>query len=227
MNTVNSEEIHKFSHNDWWNYNSLESKMLHRLNILRMEFILSLAEIKERSILDVGCGGGIASESLAMCGGNVTAIDASKQAIDCAIEHAKKGGLKIDYQNIPIENFPQKTFDIVFANDIIEHVDNPESFLSELSSRTKPNGIVVISTINRNIASTIFAKYAAEYVLNLVPRGTHDEKKFIKPSFIKENLPNFTHIKTQGFSYNPITNSFFFEPTALVNYFIVLQKNGN
>ena len=93
MNTVNSEEIHKFSHNDWWNYNSLESKMLHRLNILRMEFILSLVEIKERSILDVGCGGGIASESLAMCGGNVTAIDASKQAIDCAIEHAKKGGL--------------------------------------------------------------------------------------------------------------------------------------
>jgi len=227
MNTVNSEEIHKFSHNDWWNYDSLESKMLHRLNILRMEFILSLAEIKERSILDVGCGGGIASESLAMCGGNVTAIDASKQAIDCAIQHAKKSGLKIDYQNVPIEDFSQKKFDIVFANDIIEHVDNPESFLSELSSRTKPNGIVVISTINKNIFATVFAKFAAEYLLNLVPRGTHDAKKFIKPSFIKENLPNFTHIKTQGFSYNPITKQFFFEPTALMNYFIVLQKNGN
>lgn len=227
MNTVNSEEIHKFSHNDWWNYDSLESKMLHRLNILRMEFVLSLMEIKGKNILDVGCGGGIASESLAMCGGNVTAIDASKQAIDCAMQHAKKGGLKIDYQNIPIENFPQKTFDIVFANDIIEHVENPSLFLQEIGKRVKENGLLVVSTINKNIFSTVFAKFAAEYVLNLVPRGTHDEKKFIKPSFIRNNLADFNHIKTQGFSYNPITKQFFFEPTALVNYFIILQKNGN
>ncbi len=227
MNTVNSEEIHKFSHNHWWNFDSIESKMLHKLNILRMEFVLSVLSIKGKNILDVGCGGGIASESLAMCGGNVTAIDASKQAIDCAIEHSKKSGLKIDYHNTPIENFAQKTFDVVFANDIIEHVENPESFLQEIGNRVEKNGIIVLSTINKNIFATIFAKYAAEYVLNLVPRGTHDAKKFIKPSFIRENLPNFTHIKTQGFSYNPITKSFFFEQTTLANYFIVLQKNGN
>ena len=227
MNTVNSEEIHKFSHNDWWNYDSIESKMLHKLNILRMEFVLSLTQIKGKNILDVGCGGGIASESLAMCGGNVTGIDASKQAIDCAIEHAKKGGLKIDYQNTPIENFPQKTFDAVFANDIIEHVENPALFLQEIGKRVENNGLLIISTINKNIFATIFAKFAAEYVLNLVPKGTHDEKKFIKPSFITHNLDDFTHIKTQGFSYNPITKQLFFEPTALANYFIVLQKNGN
>jgi len=227
MNTVNSEEIHKFSHNDWWNYDSLESKMLHRLNILRMEFILSLVQVNGKNILDVGCGGGIASESLAMCSGNVTAIDASKQAIDCAIQHAKKSGLKIDYQNVPIEDFSQKKFDIVFANDIIEHVENPILFLQEIGKRVKENGLLAISTINKNIFSTVFAKFAAEYVLNLVPRGTHDEKKFIKPNFIRNNLEDFTHIKTQGFSYNPITKQFFFEPTALMNYFIVLQKNGN
>lgn len=227
MNTVNSEEIHKFSHNDWWNYDSLESKMLHKLNILRMEFVLSLVQVNGENILDVGCGGGIASESLAMCGGNVTAIDASKQAIDCAMQHAKKGGLKIDYQNVPIEDFSQKKFDIVFANDIIEHVENPSLFLQEIGKRVKENGLLVISTINKNIFSTVFAKFAAEYVLNLVPRGTHDEKKFIKSSFIRNNLEDFTHIKTQGFSYNPITKQFFFEPTALMNYFIVLQKNGN
>lgn len=227
METINQEEIHKFSHSNWWNYDSLESKMLHRLNILRMEFVLSIVSLKGKNILDIGCGGGIACESLSLCGGNITGIDASFQAISCAINHAKESNLKITYQNTPIEEFTGGNFDIIFANDILEHVENPSFFLQNAGSKLKTGGIFIISTINKNIFSTIFAKFAAEYLLKLVPKETHDFKKFIKPSFILQSLQNFTHLKTQGFSYNPISKNFFFEPTALANYFIVLQKNND
>lgn len=226
MNTVNKEEIKKFSHQDWWNYNSLESKMLHRLNVLRMKFLQNLCEIDGKTVLDIGCGGGIASESLARCGASVTGIDASMEAVECAKNHANEGNLKIDYHNTPIEKFesPYK-FEIVFANDIIEHVENPAEFLKIAGEKVQKNGLFIISTINKNPASLLLAKFAAEYVLKVVPKGTHDFAKFVRPNFIQKTLKNeFSHIKTQGFSYNPITKAMFFEPTALANYFIVLQK---
>ena len=209
MNTVNQEEINKFSHNDWWDYNSLESKMLHNMNILRMKFLLSLCEINGKNILDIGCGGGIASESLARCGALVTAIDASREAILCAKSHAKSQNLEINYQNLPIEKFESMSkFDIVLANDIIEHVDNPQSFLQVAGNFVKKDGLFIISTINKNVISLVFAKFAAEYILKVVPKGTHDFEKFITPKFIKNTLENdFSHLKTQGFSYNPITLS--------------------
>lgn len=226
MTTINSHEVEKFSHQNWWNYNSLESKMLHRLNILRMKFLRSLLSVKGLDVLDVGCGGGIASESLATIGANVTAIDASLDAVTCAKEHAQKSGLKIDYQHTPIENFNAiKKFDVIFANDIIEHVESVPIFLQSLEGHLKAGGLLIISTINKNPASLLLAKVLPEFVLNLVPKGTHEYAKFITPKFFKEFLgENFTHLKTQGFSYNPITKSFFFEPTALANYFIVFQK---
>ncbi|MFT4967711.1 MAG: 2-polyprenyl-6-hydroxyphenyl methylase/3-demethylubiquinone-9 3-methyltransferase [Candidatus Deianiraeaceae bacterium] len=230
MTTINKEEVHKFSHSNWWNYNSLESKMLHRLNILRMKFIDSMMDVDNIDVLDVGCGGGIASESLFRCGASVIGIDASKEAIDCAKLHAKEGNLKIDYQHTAIEDFnSKKQFDAVFANDIIEHVESVPLFLQHLERHLKPKGILVISTINKNVLSFVFAKVMAEYVLKLVPKGTHEYSKFLTPNTIKNYLnEGFTHLKTQGFSYNPLTNEFFFEPTALVNYFIVFQKNtGN
>lgn len=226
MTTINKEEIHKFSHSHWWNFDSIESRMLHRLNILRMKFVRSLCEIDSMDILDVGCGGGIASESLARCGANVVGIDASLEAIECAKTHAKEGGLKIQYENTPIEEFSStKKFDVIFANDIIEHVDNIPLFLQNVEKHTKQGGLLVISTINKNLLSFVFAKFLAEYILKLVPKGTHECAKFVTPRFLKnELLQGFTHLKTQGFSYNPITKEFFFEPTALVNYFIVFQK---
>lgn len=226
MKTTNQEEINKFSHSNWWNYDSIESKMLHRLNILRMEFLASLIKINGLNILDVGCGGGIASESLTRCGGNVTGIDASPEAIECAKAHAKAQNLKIAYQNTPIESFQSTNkFDIVFANDIIEHVDSVPFFLENLQKQVKSGGLLIISTINKNPLSFLAAKVMAEYILKLVPKETHDYNKFISPKTLKIQLEKeFTHLKTQGFSYNPITKSFFFEPTALVNYFIVFQK---
>lgn len=226
MNTVNQEEVNKFSHSEWWNYDSLESKMLHRLNILRMKFLRSLMDAKDLNIMDVGCGGGIASESLARIGANVIGIDASYQAIECAKSHAKEQGLKIEYYNTPIENFKTNNqFDIIFANDIIEHVSSVSSFLENLEKHLKKNGVLIISTINKNPLSFLFAKVAAEYILKLVPKETHDYSKFVTPKSLKKSLSSgFTHIKTQGFSYNPITQEFFFEPTALVNYFIVFRK---
>ncbi len=226
MTTINKEEVHKFSHSHWWNFNSLESKMLHRLNILRMKFVRSLLKIEGKDILDVGCGGGIASESLARCGANVVGIDASLEAIECAKAHAKEEKLKIDYQNTPIEGFQsKKQFDIIFANDVIEHVESVPLFLESLEKHLKTNGILIISTINKNPVSFAFAKVIAEYVLKLVPKNTHEYSKFITPKTLKNELAQkFTHLKTQGFSYNPLTKEFFFEPTALVNYFIVFQK---
>jgi 2-polyprenyl-6-hydroxyphenyl methylase / 3-demethylubiquinone-9 3-methyltransferase len=226
MTTINTEEVHKFSHSNWWNFNSIESKMLHRLNILRMKFVRSLCEIDGMDILDVGCGGGIASESLARCGAVVVGIDASPEAIECGKAHAKESGLKIQYENTPIEDFSStKKFDIVFANDIIEHVNSVPLFLQGLEKHVKQGGLLVVSTINKNPISFIFAKAMAEYVLKLVPKGTHEYSKFITPKFLKSELSQgFAHLKTQGFSYNPITKEFFFEPTALVNYFIVFQK---
>jgi 2-polyprenyl-6-hydroxyphenyl methylase/3-demethylubiquinone-9 3-methyltransferase len=226
MTTINKEEVHKFSHSHWWNFNSLESKMLHRLNILRMKFVRSLLKIEGKDVLDVGCGGGIASESLARCGANVVGIDASLEAIECAKAHAKEEKLNIEYQNTPIEEFSSnKQFDVIFANDVIEHVESVPLFLESLEKHLKSNGILIISTINKNPVSFAFAKVIAEYVLKLVPKNTHEYSKFITPKTLKNELSQkFTHLKTQGFSYNPLTKEFFFEPTALVNYFIVFQK---
>jgi len=226
MTTINKEEVHKFSHSNWWNFHSLESKMLHRLNILRMKFVRSLLKIEGKDILDIGCGGGIASESLTRCGANVVGIDASLEAIECAKAHAKEENLKIDYQNTPIEEFSSnKQFDVIFANDVIEHVESVPLFLKSLEKHLKSNGILVISTINKNPVAFALAKVMAEYVLKLVPKNTHEYSKFITPKTLKNELSeSFTHLKTQGFSYNTLTKEFFFEPTALVNYFIVFQK---
>ena len=226
MTTINKEEVHKFSHSHWWNFNSLESKMLHRLNILRMKFVRSLLKIEGKDVLDVGCGGGIASESLARCGANVVGIDASLEAIECAKAHAKEEKLNIEYQNTPIEEFlSKKQFDVIFANDVIEHVESVPLFLESLEKHLKSNGILIISTINKNPVSFALAKVMAEYILKLVPKNTHEYSKFVTPGTLKNELSQkFTHLKTQGFSYNPLTKEFFFEPTALVNYFIVFQK---
>lgn len=228
MITINKEEVKKFSHSHWWNYNHGESLMLHRLNILRMKFLENLINLQGLDVLDIGCGGGIASESLCRVGANVVAIDASSEAIECAKDHAKAGGLKIDYHHSSIEKFSsKKQFDVVFANDIIEHVDSVPLFLSEASKNLKNGGMLIISTINKNLLSLVFAKFMAEYILRLVPKGTHDFEKFLSPNQIKKHLAGFTHLKTQGFTYNPLSKNFLFEPTALVNYFIVLQKNEN
>ena len=226
MTTINKEEVHKFSHSNWWNFHSLESKMLHRLNILRMKFVRSLLKIEGKDILDIGCGGGIASESLTRCGANVVGIDASLEAIECAKAHAKAEKLNIEYQNTPIEEFSSnKQFDVIFANDVIEHVESVPLFLKSLEKHLKINGILVISTINKNPVAFALAKVMAEYVLKLVPKNTHEYSKFITPKTLKNELSeSFVHLKTQGFSYNPLTKEFFFEPTALVNYFIVFQK---
>ena len=231
MNTVDKDEVSKFSHNNWWDYSSKESAMLHGLNILRMEFVertFGVKSLYQNNILDIGCGGGIASESLTRVGGNVTAIDASAEAIQCAQHHAQSQNLSIKYIHTSIEGFSKdekdEKFDFVFANDIIEHVACVKTFLRHAQNHIAQNGVIIISTINKNILSFILAKIAAEYIFNLVPKGTHSFEKFIKPQEIIQNLDECRHITTQGFSYNVINKKFFFEGSNAVNYFIVLQK---
>jgi 2-polyprenyl-6-hydroxyphenyl methylase/3-demethylubiquinone-9 3-methyltransferase len=225
MKTVIDSEISKFSHNKWWDETAIESKMLHKLNILRAKYIQKFIDIKNIEVLDIGCGGGIASETMSRAGAIVTGVDASNDAIAIAKQHANEMNLKINYINSSIEELDTKQYDAIFANDIIEHVSNPRAFIEEANKRLKPNGLLFISTINRNSASMFFAKFIAEYALKLVPKGVHEYKMFIKPSEVNEYTKHFGKIlDSHGFTYNPIMNQFVLIPSTLVNYFTVIQK---
>ncbi len=184
-------------------------------------------------ILDIGCGGGLIAEPFAGMGADVTAIDASKKNIEVAKIHAEKFGLKINYLATSAEEFvvadprvrPQ--FDAVFALEIIEHVADVENFIKSCAELTKPNGLVFIATMNRNLKSFALAKIAAEYVLRWLPIGTHDWKKFLKPSEINffANSASLDLQELRGFSYNILNGEWKEVDDLDVNYIAVFRKN--
>ena len=198
--TVNKEEVEKFNSiaDQWWE-ESGPFALLHQLNIPRLSYVKDVI-IKTRKdidpskpmqnlkVLDVGCGGGIMSEPMSRMGGDVTAIDASIRAIEVAKKHSEERSLPITYLNTTTEEMAEhhaNSFDIVTAMEIIEHVDSPDKFVQECSNLLKPNGILFLSTINRNAKSFATAIVAAEYILRLLPTGTHHWTKFIKPSELR------------------------------------------
>ena len=216
--------------NEWWNING-NYKILHRINSLRLEFILNNFDksISKKNVLDIGCGGGLISESLAKKKAKVTGIDENICSIKQAKEHAKISSLKIKYINQSLDSFfnkNKKKFDLILCLEVLEHVNDVEKTLDKITKLLNPGAILILSTINRNLKSLIFAKIFGEYILNWIPIGTHQFKKFRKPEEISELLilKKIKIKKIKGLEFNPILNKWSLTDNTDINYFIVGKK---
>lgn len=232
---VNEDEIAKFEQvaSQWWDLTG-DFKPLHQVNPLRVQFICQhIAEQKQelfsKNVIDVGCGGGILTESLAKLGANVTGIDMGTEPLNVAKLHALESGLTINYEKITAEIKAQEcteAFDMVTCMEMLEHVPDPASIIRACGQLVKPGGLVFFSTLNKTIKSYLLAILAAEKVLKLVPDGTHDHDKFIKPSqliaWAEEN--QLKCIDATGIHYNPVTENHKLASDLDVNYILCCQK---
>jgi 2-polyprenyl-6-hydroxyphenyl methylase/3-demethylubiquinone-9 3-methyltransferase len=224
--TTNADplELEKFSQlaHRWWDPTS-EFKPLHEINPLRLDHIDRLAGLEGKAVLDVGCGGGILAESMAARGAQVTGIDLAEKPLGVARLHLLESGRKVDYRMISAEQLAQEaphSFDIVTCMEMLEHVPDPASTVAACATLVKPGGHVFFATLNRNPKSYAFAIIGAEYVLKLLPRGTHEYAKFIKPSELAAmcraaalNVGDIT-----GMTYNPFTRTYALGRDTTVNY---------
>jgi 2-polyprenyl-6-hydroxyphenyl methylase/3-demethylubiquinone-9 3-methyltransferase len=225
-------ELQKFGElaHKWWDKNS-EFKPLHELNPLRLAWIDELASLKGKRVLDVGCGGGILSESMYFKGAEVVGIDLGEKALNVAKLHQLESGAKVDYQFIAVEQLAAQqpaSFDVVTCMEMLEHVPVPASIVAACAQLVKPGGSVFFSTINRNPKAYLFAVIGAEYLLNLLPRGTHDYAKFIKPSELSSwvRQADINVSAMLGMSYNPITQHYSLGDDVSVNYMIHTTKSA-
>ena len=223
-------ELNKFSElaHKWWDKTS-EFKPLHDINPLRLNYINDLVSLKGKSVLDVGCGGGILSESMAEKGAKVTGIDLGEKALKVATLHSLESGVAVDYQLIAAEELAEKNpekFDIVTCLEMLEHVPDPASVVAACTKLVKLGGHVFFSTINRNPKAYLFAVIGAEYVLNMLPRGTHDYEKFIKPSEMASwaRAAGLLLQNQTGMSYNPLTQIYSLGADVSVNYLMHFNK---
>ena len=223
---VNPAEIEKFSSmaSRWWDKEG-EFKTLHQINPLRLQLIDKTVGLEGKDVLDVGCGGGILSESLASAGADVTGIDQGDKVIQIAKLHANESGVKVKYKHINIEDFYKNTderFDVITCLEMLEHVPDPNSIINTCSKLLKPGGKIFFSTINKNLKAFLFAIIGAEYILNLLPKGTHEYKKFIKPSQLQTwaSLNNLSFDSIIGMTYNPITQKYKLSQDTSVNYIV-------
>jgi 2-polyprenyl-6-hydroxyphenyl methylase/3-demethylubiquinone-9 3-methyltransferase len=213
----------------WWDKDS-EFKPLHDINPLRLNFIDERVSLSGKKVLDVGCGGGILSESMAAKGANVKGIDLGKIPLSVAQLHAKESSLDISYEMIAAEDIAQREpgeYDVVTCLEMLEHVPSPESIVAACNKLVKPGGHVFFSTLNRNPKSYLFAVIGAEYILNLLPKGTHEYKKFIRPSELDRWCRNnkLSPRELIGMSYNPITKHYWLGRDVSVNYMLHTQKS--
>ncbi len=231
MNNVDTAEIDKFNKiaSEWWDLNG-KFKPLHTLNRTRLEFIKSYAKQDPNLVIDVGCGGGLLSELLAKEGSKVTAIDMADQSLQVAKAHAHDNKLDINYIESTAEDFSElqeEHFDIVTCMEMLEHVPEPLSVIEACSKMLKTDGIAFFSTLNRSISSFMISIIGAEYLLNILPKGTHEFNKYIKPSelvsFCKSCNLNLVSIK--GISYNPVLNTSKLTNDLSVNYIAAFQKS--
>jgi len=228
VQTLNADELELQKFGDlahkWWDLNS-EFKPLHAINPLRLNWIDSLISLKGKRVLDVGCGGGILSESIFFKGAEVVGIDLGEKALNVAKLHQLESGAKVDYQYIAVEQLAVQqpaSFDVVTCMEMLEHVPDPTAIISACAQLVKPGGSVFFSTINRNPKSYLFAVVGAEYVLNLLPKGTHDYAKFIKPSELV-SWARSAQLEMQairGMSYNPINQHYSIGDDVSVNYML-------
>ena len=228
---VDAAELNKFSElaHKWWDKTS-EFKPLHDINPLRLNYIDSAVSLKGKTVLDVGCGGGILSESMAEKGAKVTGIDLGEKALKVAQLHSLESGIAVDYQLISVEELAEKfpaSFDVVTCLEMLEHVPDPASVVAACTKLVKPGGRVFFSTINRNPKAYLFAVIGAEYLLNMLPRGTHDYAKFIKPSELAGwmRLAGLQLEHQIGMSYNPITQHYWLGSDVSVNYMMQTTRD--
>ena len=223
---VDYQELDKFSAlaQNWWD-TSGELKTLHQINPIRLDFIKSKINLTDKTVLDVGCGGGILTESLSGEGAHATGIDMNDSLIQVAKLHAKQSKLTIHYHKTSVEDFAQshaEHFDITTCLEMLEHVPDPASVIHACAKLTKPGGHLFFSTLNRHPKSYLFAILGAEYILQLLPKNTHDYAKFIKPSelhhWLTQNHLTVSDIK--GMSYNPFTGTCALNDDLSVNYLV-------
>lgn len=230
MSNFEAAELDKFSAiaHKWWDKNS-EFKPLHDINPLRLQYIDQYVSLQGKRVLDVGCGGGILSESMAQKGAIVTGIDLGEKALNVAKLHSLESGINVDYQHIAVEALAlaqPASFDVVTCLEMLEHVPDPASIIQACSALVKPNGHVFFSTIHRNPKAYLHAVIGAEYILRMLPRGTHDYSKFIKPSELAAWMRNsgLTLQSQIGLQYNPITQQYRLSSDVSVNYMVHAQK---
>lgn len=233
MNTnADPAELQKFSElaHRWWDSTS-EFKPLHEINPLRLDWIDSKASLAGKKVIDVGCGGGILSESMAERGADVTGIDLSDKALGVAKLHLLESGNKVNYELISAEDIAARqpaSFDVVTCMEMLEHVPDPGSTIAACARLVKPGGHVFFSTLNRNPKSYLFAIIGAEYVLQLLPKGTHEYAKFIKPSELARDCRHagLDVMEVIGMSYNPFTRTYSLGRDTDVNYLVHARRNG-
>jgi len=227
---VDPQEVAKFSDlaHRWWDPSS-EFKPLHEINPLRLGWIDHLAPISARKVLDVGCGGGILAEAMAQRGGKVKGIDLSERALKVAALHQLESRVNVDYEKIPAEELAAREpgqYDIVTCMELLEHVPDPASTVAACAALARPGGHLFFSTINRNPKSYLFAIIGAEYILRMLPRGTHEYARFIKPSELAQfcRAAGLEIRDITGMTYNPITKVYALGPDSDVNYIVHAVK---
>ena len=233
--TVNADpaELAKFSDlaHRWWDPES-EFRPLHQINPLRLEWINGLSPLQGQRVLDVGCGGGILADAMARKGAQVTGIDLSTKALRVAQLRALEAQTPdIEYREVSVETLAQEqpgSFDMVTCMEMLEHVPDPDSVVRACAALVKPGGWVFFSTINRNLKSFLFAIVGAEYVLNMLPRGTHEYAKFIRPSELAASCraAELDLLHTRGLEYNPITQRYWLSADTSVNYLFATRRLG-
>ena len=224
-------ELAKFSDlaHRWWDKES-EFRPLHEINPLRLDWIASLVPLNGLRVLDVGCGGGILADSMARSGATVLGIDLASKALKVAQLHALEAQTQgVEYREISAEALAAEqpgTFDVVTCMEMLEHVPDPAAVVKACAALAKPGGYVFFSTINRNARAFLFAIVGAEYVLNMLPRGTHEYSKLIKPSELARycRATGLDFVQTKGLEYNPLTRHYWLSANTSVNYLVATQN---
>lgn len=232
MSNVDASELAKFSElaDTWWDADG-EFKSLHDINPLRANYIEQHVDgLFEKSVLDVGCGGGILSEALAEKGANVTGLDMVEASLSVANLHKLESGLDVNYVLSTAEDWAEKhpnSYDLVVCLEMLEHVPHPESVVEACATLVKPGGKVIFSTINKNTKSYLMAIVAAEYLLNMVPKGTHEYAKFIRPNELIRMIEKTSLIplSSTGLHFNPLKQHYYLSNENIdVNYFVVCES---
>ncbi len=231
---INSDvsEINKFNQMaaQWWDLQGV-CRLLHAINPLRMQFIQQFVDLAGQQVLDIGCGGGILSESLAKQGGTVTAIDLAADALAVAKQHAEQQQLIIDYRQISAEQLAElmpQSFDAITCMELLEHVPDPTKIIAACARLIKPGGYIFLSTINRTPKAYLQAILGAEYLLRWLPRGTHDYARFIQPTELAAWLrqQQLQLLSLQGMDYQPLGRYFYLTKQPSVNYLVCCQAAG-